>query len=93
MLICMPRQKYTPNTHPNNAHLHAQADAQEGHLALAGVLDGRDLTLHAPVAEPTRHQHAWGRVLYTINTHGEGGSRTGIINGAEVAAEMVDGTH
>ena len=32
-------------------HLHAEADAEEGHVALAGEVDGGDLALAAALAE------------------------------------------
>ena len=40
----------------DHGQLHAQADAQEGHLVLAGELDGPDLALDAALAEAARHQ-------------------------------------
>ena len=40
--------------------LHAQADAQVGHVVLATVLDGLDLALDAAHAEAAGHDHAVG---------------------------------
>src|SRR5690349_8332753 len=38
--------------------LHAEADAEEGDLPLAGEADRLDLPLDSPLAEPARHQNA-----------------------------------
>jgi hypothetical protein len=43
----------TPHT-----HLHAEADAEVGHLVLARVLRSQDLALHAAVAKAAGHKHA-----------------------------------
>ena len=40
----------------DHGQLHAQADAQERHLVLAGKLDGPDLALDTALAEAARHQ-------------------------------------
>ena len=42
----------------DDRHLHAQANAQEGDVVLAGVLHGLDLALHPAVAEAAGHQNA-----------------------------------
>src|SRR5688572_22631616 len=42
----------------DHRHLHAEADAEERHLALAGKTDRRDLALRATLAEAARHQDA-----------------------------------
>ena len=42
----------------DHRHLHAEADAEERHLAFARELDGVDLALGAALAEAARHQDA-----------------------------------
>src|SRR5262249_56622380 len=42
----------------DHRHLHAEADAEIRHTALAGVLRGADLALGTALSEPARHQDA-----------------------------------
>ena len=42
----------------NHRHLHAEADAEIGDVALAGELGGADFALGAALAEAARHQNA-----------------------------------
>jgi hypothetical protein len=42
----------------DHRHLHAEADAEERHVALARELDRVDLALGAALAEAARHQDA-----------------------------------
>ena len=42
----------------HHRHLHAQADAEEGHPVLPGPADGRDHALHPPAAEAAGDDHA-----------------------------------
>ncbi|MDR6152681.1 hypothetical protein QF021_000770 [Acidovorax delafieldii] len=64
----------------DGGHLHAQADAQVGHLALAGKLGRGDLAFHAALAEATGHQD--GVVL------GQFGGCVGAVDGFGI--DMVD---
>ena len=45
-------------------HLHAEADAEEGHLALAGELHAGDLAFAAALAEPARDEDAMQRLEF-----------------------------
>src|SRR6202012_1406562 len=42
----------------DHRHLHTEADAEEGHAALAGEAHGMHLTLGAALAESARHEDA-----------------------------------
>ena len=59
--------------HPRSrpAYLHAEADAEVGHLVLTRILRREDLSLHPPVAEPAGHEDA----IDITWTRGRGGER------------------
>ena len=55
--VCVVHAAYVTGKF-HNGKLHAQAQAQEGDLVLAGVLDGAEFAVNAPVAETARYQDA-----------------------------------
>ena len=69
----------------NGGYLHAQADAQIGHLVLAGKAGSLDLAFDAAFAEAAGHQH---RVVAGELIHGFGGEGFGV-DVVDVDAHMV----